>query len=287
MSHSTYSWGHSLNRKRAAQQEGAMEKRLRSFFLAILLQALFSQRGDCLSVKVLNPQLEYVVKGQTLTLQARIVPQDGTVSMVTWERETEGKGGNVGKVKVAEFPGKTNGNRVSMEQQGTILKLRDFRAEDVGVYTITVTHTGGTKSSANCTVKEYEAIHHVSVMVNASHSSLHCIEAWGTEPKFSWLHEKVAVTEAVGYVSADGTWLFLSTEVCGHFTCVVSNKLGHSSATYTAEPCEGSGRSTAVAVVCLVILILLAGVLGYIVWRRHRRYSIRRERLREPFEGTL
>lgn len=79
-----------------------------------------------------------------------------------------------------------------------------------------------------------EAVHHVSVMVNVSHSSLHCMEAWGTEPVFRWFHEKAVVTEAVGRVSADGTSLYLNTALCGHFTCVVSNKLGHSSATYTA-----------------------------------------------------
>lgn len=77
-------------------------------------------------------------------------------------------------------------------------------------------------------------VDHVSVMVNVSHSVLHCMEAWGTEPSFSWLHEKVAVTEKVGHVSADGATLIVSGTFCGHFTCVVSNKLGHSSATYTA-----------------------------------------------------
>lgn len=75
----------------------------------------------------------------------------------------------------------------------------------------------------------------MSVSINVSHASLLCGEAWGTEPRFSWFHERVAVTDAVGRVSGDGTTLFVTrTPFCGHFTCVVSNKLGHSAASYTA-----------------------------------------------------
>ena len=80
-----------------------------------------------------------------------------------------------------------------------------------------------------------EAVHHVSVSINVSHSSLICGEAWGTDPHFSWLYEWVAITNNVGSVSEDGTTLFVTkTPLCGHFTCMVSNKLGYSTATYTA-----------------------------------------------------
>lgn len=80
-----------------------------------------------------------------------------------------------------------------------------------------------------------EAVHHVSVSINVSHLSLVCGEAWGTEPSFSWLYERVAITNAVGTVSKDGATLYVTkTPFCGHFTCMVSNKLGHSTATYTA-----------------------------------------------------
>ena len=75
----------------------------------------------------------------------------------------------------------------------------------------------------------------MSVGVNDSHSSLVCTEAWGTDPTFSWLHDRAAVTAALGRVSPDGKTLAVShSPLCGHFTCVVSNKLGYSSATYTA-----------------------------------------------------
>lgn len=84
-----------------------------------------------------------------------------------------------------------------------------------------------------------EAVHHVSVSINISHSSLVCGEAWGTDPHFSWLYERVAVDNRVGRVSNDGTTLYVTKiPFCGHFTCTVSNKLGYSSATYTA----GTGK---------------------------------------------
>lgn len=80
-----------------------------------------------------------------------------------------------------------------------------------------------------------EAVHHVSVSINMSHSLLVCTEAWGTDPRFSWRHESADITKAVGKVSNNGTILIITmSPLCGHFTCIVSNKLGHSSATYTA-----------------------------------------------------
>lgn len=80
-----------------------------------------------------------------------------------------------------------------------------------------------------------EEVHHVSVSINVSHSLLVCGEAWGTEPHFSWLHERVAITKNVGQVSKDGTALLVTmVPLCGHFTCMVSNKRSYSSATYTA-----------------------------------------------------
>lgn len=86
-----------------------------------------------------------------------------------------------------------------------------------------------------------EAVHHVSVSINVSHSSLVCGEAWGTEPRFSWLYERAAVDNTVGRVSNDGTTLHVTrTPFCGHFTCTVSNKLSYSSATYAAG--AGNGK---------------------------------------------
>lgn len=133
-----------------------------------------------------------------------------------------------------------------------------------------------------------EAVHHVSVSINVSHSSLICGEAWGTDPHFSWLYEKVAISQAVGTVSGDGTTLFVTMKpFCGHFTCIVSNKLGHSSASFSAAPCETEGRGTTAAVVCLVLLLLLVGgVLAFLLWRRHRQSS-RGQWLHEHLDETI
>lgn len=94
-----------------------------------------------------------------------------------------------------------------------------------------------------------EAVHHVSVSINISHSSLVCGEAWGTDPHFSWLYERVAVDNTVGRVSGDGTTLYVTKmPFCGHFTCTVSNKLGYSSATYTAGTGNGQFVKTGLQV---------------------------------------
>lgn len=267
---------------------GDMKPRLQTFTRTVLLlQICWLWSGQCLSVHFPNQQSVYVVKGQDLILQAQVELLEGErVSKVTWEHSAKASGKSS---TVAEFPHTVSSDgRVTVEQQGSTLKIRGYQASDGGVYTVTVTDQSGQRRSAQRSVQEYLAVNHVSVMVNVSHAVLHCMEAWGTEPSFTWLHEKVLVTGKVGRVSADGASLFVSGSFCGHFTCVVSNKLGHSSATYTAEPCESTNGSTSAVVVFLLLLLaLVVASLAFLLWRRRRHGHNRRERLREPFEEDL
>ncbi|XP_041844405.1 uncharacterized protein si:dkeyp-97a10.2 [Melanotaenia boesemani] len=249
----------------------------------------------CMSVHIINEQPVHVIPGSSLVLKARIElgPLE-EISMVTWEREPE-TGIDSVRVTLATCPGRslkcagTRPNvRMNMEQQETTLQINGYSRADAGVYAVTVTDHTGAETTAHCIVREYEAVHHVSVSINVSHSVLVCGEAWGTDPSFSWLHERNTITQTVGRVSTDGTTLFVTmTPICGHFTCMVSNKLGYSSATYTAAPCETDGRGTTAVVVCLVLLLLLCGgVLAFLLWRR-QRHSNRGERLHEHLDDGI
>ncbi|XP_052002591.1 SLAM family member 9 [Xyrauchen texanus] len=263
-----------------------MELQIVHFIRTVLLiQICLLWSGQCLSLHFTNQQPIYVIKGHSLILQVQLDLQDGErVAKVTWDY----KANNSAKIlTVAEFPGRVSNGRVTVDQQGSTLKIRDYHPADSGIYTVTVTNQSGQRRSEQQVVQEYLAVNHVSVMVNVSHCTLHCMEAWGTEPTFTWLHEQAAVTEEVGRVSADGTSLYISSSCCGHFTCVVSNKLGHSSGTYTAEPCERKNKATTAVVVCSLLMLLLVTSLVFLLWRRHRYQSNRRERLIEPYEDTL
>lgn len=247
-----------------------------------------------MSVHILNEQPVHVIPGSRLVLKARIElgPLE-EVSMVTWERKPE-TGNATARATLATCTGrglKCAGTRptvqVNTEQQGTTLQINGYGRADSGEYAVTVTDHTGAETTAHCIVREYEAVHHVSVSINISHSLLVCGEAWGTDPSFSWLYERAAVTQTVGKISNDGTTLFVSmTPICGHFTCMISNKLGYSTATYTAAPCETEGRGMTAAVVCLVLLLLLTGVLAFLLWRKHR-HNNRRERLHEDLDDTI
>ncbi|XP_034409961.1 uncharacterized protein si:dkeyp-97a10.2 [Cyclopterus lumpus] len=261
---------------------------------AALLLLLMPCGLRCMSVHILNEEPLHVMPDSSLVLKARI--EHGPleeVSAVTWEREPE-TGIAPGRVTLASCPGRglecagTRPNvHVNVEQQETTLQINGYSEAESGVYAVTVMDHKGATTTAHCIVRTYEAVHHVSVSVNVSHSSLVCGEAWGTEPHFSWFHERVAITEAVGRVSRDGTTLIMTkTPVCGHFTCMVSNKLGHSSAIYTAAPCGTEGRGTTAAVLCPVLLLLFGGVLAFVLWRRHR-HSNRGERLHEHLDDTI
>ncbi|KAL4657604.1 hypothetical protein GN956_G4341 [Arapaima gigas] len=258
-------------------------KRVRAAALPLLSLLFVPWLCLCTSVTFRNIQQPlHVVLNDVLVLEAEIQNPKQQFVSVTWEREAE-SGTSLGKVKVAEFPGKNIDSRIAVENNGATLKVHGFCKADCGVYTVTMTTKDHTSVSANCLVKEYEAVHHVTVSINVSHTTLLCKEAWGTDPTFRWLHEKAQISDEVGRPSADGQVLYLSSEPCGHFTCVVSNRLGQSSATYTAEPCERRSSGTAVAVAFLVILLISCALLAFLMWRRQRRYLIRRERLTEPF----
>ncbi|XP_059195575.1 uncharacterized protein si:dkeyp-97a10.2 isoform X2 [Centropristis striata] len=265
-----------------------------------LLLLLVPCRLQCMSVHIFGKQPVYMMPKDDLVLKALI--EHGPleeIASITWERELE-TGIPPETVTLAKCTGSSlkcapmkpkvhvNVELQEAKLQAT-LQISDYKQEDSGVYAVTVTDHAGKNTTAHCIVRNYEPVHHVSVSINESHSSLVCGEAWGTDPHFSWLHERVAITKTVGSISKDGTTLFVTiTPICGHFTCLVSNKMGDSSATYTAAPCETEGRGTTAAVVSLLLLLLLlsGGVLAFLLWRRHR-HSNRGERLQERFDDTI
>ncbi|KAM4735673.1 uncharacterized protein FYW61_006103 [Anableps anableps] len=259
------------------------------------LLLLLPGRFWCISVHVLNEHPVHVIPGSKLALTAQIEKNPGEeISTITWAREPE-TGHDRAKVTLATCPAKSPkcsgtrpGVQMSLKQQETTLEINRYSTADSGEYSVTVIDRSGANATGRCIVREYEAVHHVSVSINMSHSLLVCHEAWGTDPSFVWLHERAAITQQVGKVSKDGDTLIVTmTPICGHFTCMVGNKLGYSSATYTAAPCESGGRGTMAAVVCLVLLLLVCGgVLAYLLWRR-RRENNRGERLYEHTDDTM
>ncbi|CDQ58095.1 unnamed protein product [Oncorhynchus mykiss] len=74
------------------------------------------------------------------------------------------------------FPGqeKRLDGRLSLEQQGSILKLEGFGVADSGVYIVTVTDQAGVKTCAQCIVKEYASYfsshHHQASVDNTLNS---------------------------------------------------------------------------------------------------------------------
>lgn len=246
------------------------------------------------SVRILNEEPVHVIPGTSLLLRAHIEfePQE-KVSRVIWERETE-TGPTPNKVTLATCPGSSGqctGTKpnvtVKVAKKETTLQINGYKPLDGGVYAVIVSDQNGTQDTGHCIVREYEAVHHVSVSINVSHSTLVCGEAWGTDPHFSWLYERKAVTQSVGRVSQDGTTLVITkTPICGLFTCMVSNKLGYSTATYTAAGCEKDSRGKTAAVVCLVLL-LCGGLVAILLWGRHRHNNNRGERLQEHLDDTI
>lgn len=111
---------------------------------------------QCLSVRFTSQQPVYVINGQNLILQAQIELLEGErVAKVTWEHSAKT---SEKSSAVAEFPHKVSDVRVTVEQQGSTLKIREYQAADDGVYTVTVTDQSGQRRSAQQTVQEYRKI---------------------------------------------------------------------------------------------------------------------------------
>lgn len=112
---------------------------------------------QCMSVHFQTPQPVNVLPAGRLVLQVQIDhgPKE-KISMITWEREPE-NAKTPGKVTLITFPGqeKRLDGRLSLEEQGSILKLEGFGVADSGVYIVTVTDQAGVKTAGQCTVKEY------------------------------------------------------------------------------------------------------------------------------------
>lgn len=285
--------------RRVVLCEGEMELRFQSWRVAPLLLLVLCS-SDSLNVRILNEEPVHVIPGSDLLLRARIESSAREeIAEVTWERETE-TGPVPNRETLATCPGSSSDNNTpctgtkpnmvaEMGEEETALHISEYEATDGGDYIVTVTQHDGNKTSARCIVREYEAVHHVSVSINVSHSLLVCAEAWGTEPIFSWLYNRVALSQTVGEVSQDGTTLRITQNpICGRFTCRVSNKLGYATATYTAAQCESQeGHSgTVAAVVCLFLLLICGGLLGLLLWWRHRRSVHSRERLHENIDDN-
>lgn len=275
--------------------EGDMERlRFLSWRVAALLLML-PCLCQSLNVRILNEEPVHVIPGATLLLRARIEAAAWErLTLTTWERETE-TGSTPNRVTLATCPGRDNStctrakSNVQAErgEQEATLQISGYAPSDGGDYIVTVTLQNGNKTRARCIVREYEAVHHVSVSINVSHSVLVCAEAWGTEPNYSWQHNRLELSHTVAEVSQDGTTLqVLQSPMCGRFTCRVSNKLGYATATYIAGACESrEDHSGAIpAVVCVLLMLFCAGLLGLLLWWRRRRSVSGRERLHEHME---
>ncbi|XP_043973267.1 uncharacterized protein si:dkeyp-97a10.2 isoform X2 [Gambusia affinis] len=199
------------------------------------LLLLLPGRFWCMSVHILNEQPVHVIPGSKLVLTAQIEKNlREEISMITWTREPE-TGHDRTKVTLATCPAKSpkcaSGRpdvHVSLKQQETTLEMNRYSTEDSGEYSVTVTDHSGANTTGRCIVREYEAVHHVSISINVSHSLLICHEAWGTDPSFIWLHERAAITQQhLVKVGAEGRrrlWFVLSScwwcvEECWHFSC--------------------------------------------------------------------
>lgn len=117
----------------------------------VCLAVFWSCQG--LSVHFKTQQPLNIIKGQSFNLKAQIDLLDGeSLTRVTWDHTAKNSGKNL---TVAEFPRRTSNEKVTLEEQGAVLKIRDYQPADSGVYTITVLNQAGQRRSAQQTVREY------------------------------------------------------------------------------------------------------------------------------------
>lgn len=95
-----------------------------------------------ISVTFPNKQPLFIALGRTLVLEAQFQLQpDERILLRTWELKND-----AGEVRVAEdLTG--NNNRTTVEKNGALLRIREFKDGDFGIYKITVTTLTGDQVS--------------------------------------------------------------------------------------------------------------------------------------------
>ncbi|KAI7806155.1 uncharacterized protein LOC130557537 [Triplophysa rosa] len=209
-------------------------------------------------------QLQVAV-GQTLVLEAELKQnQDDKIDMVTWEceRGTE-------NVRISQ------NDRISLEKDDSLLRIKHVRPEDFGTYKITVTDSDGQQEHASIEVKKMDEPPKASVA-----SVLECfVEVIGVtqwdSPQFTWVVDDVVVTDQMALMD-NGKRLNISEVKGRNYTCVISSSLGISVTHYQtiteSQPCSKYGG----LVIGLFFALVVCLVGGFFIWKY---YKTRRRRV--------
>nr|XP_055067502.1 uncharacterized protein LOC129448854 isoform X1 [Misgurnus anguillicaudatus]XP_055067503.1 uncharacterized protein LOC129448854 isoform X1 [Misgurnus anguillicaudatus] len=210
----------------------------------------------------------YVALGETLVLEAVFMknPED-KIDIVTWERESE-----KGNVRISG-----NTDRISLEKDKALLRIKRIIPDDFGIYKVTVTDSNGHQKHASKEVRKIDdppkasVVHVLECGVDTS------ITQWDV-PQFSWLVDGVPVTNQTALLS-NGSKLDISQVTGYNYTCVTKSSLGASVASYlTLKHTEESKEccsSYSGLIIVSILLALISCVAGgfYIRKRCQTRHS--------------
>ncbi|KAF5909866.1 uncharacterized protein DAT39_000471, partial [Clarias magur] len=183
-----------------------------------------------LSVTVTFPNKEplFIALDKTLVLEAQFHLQPvERILLRTWELKNA-----EGEIRVAEDL-KGNNNRTSVEKNGALLRIKQFRDSDYGIYKITVTTHNGDQVSDSREVIKITNPPSPSLVMQCS------IQRVGTQwdsPVFSWQVDGASVTNESGLLSTDGSALLVKS-LSGNYTCITESSQGRSEVSvYVQEP---------------------------------------------------
>ncbi|KAM9436153.1 uncharacterized protein Hap1MRO34_000681 isoform 1-T2 [Clarias gariepinus] len=210
-----------------------------------------------LSISVTFPNKEplFIALGRTLVLEAQFQLQPSeNILLRTWELKND-----AGEVRVAEdLTG--NNNRTTVEKNGALLRIREFKDVDFGIYKITVTTYNGDQVSDSREVIKISSPPRVYLSMQCN------IQSVGTQwdsPVYSWQVDGVGVSNAT-MVSTDGSALLVKN-LSGSYTCITESSQGRSEATVAVQGSDKSSHTGLIVVIVLeaIIIFVLTGLCCY------------------------
>ncbi|XP_031431757.1 uncharacterized protein LOC105901619 [Clupea harengus] len=236
-------------------------KWMTGFILALCVQLV-----QGLSVHFKIPKPIYVALGRELVLDASIEKTtEEKIFMVTWERISD-----KGARRLATYPGKTQDPKISMEREGSTLRIAGVQESDFGRYTITVTNQNGIQTSDEKDVGKHEKPPEASVVLLCDVSRE---EAQWDSPVFTWLVDGVELTNQTANMSDGGSKLHLQGMKGNNYTCISNSSLGTSVSHFIIpDSTEGpDGCPSCPIRTVIVSLVIVLAVIGLFLFLRRNR----------------
>ncbi|XP_026109964.1 uncharacterized protein LOC113082602 [Carassius auratus] len=217
-----------------------------------------------ISVHFKTGRLLYVALGETLVLEVVFKKDSGDkIDMVSWDRK-----GAKDNVRLS------HGNRISLENGDTLLRVTDVAEEDIATYKVTVTDSNGYQQEVSIEVKNIVSGEPPKASITRVLECVvdnHGLAQWDS-PQFSWLVDGVKVTNQSALLT-NGSRLDISGVKGVNYTCIIKSSLGTLTTHFEMPTESGCCCAGLIAVGVITGIALVAGSIFLMKYKKTSKHE--------------